>query len=202
MMMLCIIISHHQSSSSWCTDHDAVHHLWIIWLTDPASITECHHHHHQQVQVSGRRALIGNCSQLWSDPLGTYMAKELPADLARSTLYTTYVRPTLEYASSVWHGGLLKQQSLALERVQARVAPWTTSKNVLFEQLQWPFLNWRWSNAATCQLHQLLQNPTDPLRIAFSPFLLVSLSTTSVSLDNLSFQLTRTSRYLNSFFYH
>ena len=49
------------------------------------------------------------------------MAKELPADLV-STLYTTYVRTTLEYASPVWHGDLLKQQSLALERVQTSVA--------------------------------------------------------------------------------
>ena len=38
-----------------------------------------------------------------------YMAKELPADLV-STLYTTYIRPTLEYASPVWHGDLSQQQ--------------------------------------------------------------------------------------------
>ena len=50
-----------------------------------------------------------------------YMAKELPADLV-SKIYITYVRPTLEYASPVWHGDLSKQQSLALERVQASVA--------------------------------------------------------------------------------
>ena len=42
-----------------------------------------------------------------------YVAKELPADLV-SKIYITYVRPTLEYASPVWHGNLSKQQSLAL----------------------------------------------------------------------------------------
>ena len=123
-----------------------------------------------------------------------YMAKELPADLV-SKIYITYVRPTLEYASPVWHGDLSKQHSLALERVQASVArrilkaPWTTPKNVLFEQLQWPSLSWRRSIATTCLLHQLLQNPTDPLKDCLSPFLQLYLPTTSVSLDNLSFQL-------------
>ena len=139
-----------------------------------------------------------------------YRAKDFPADLV-STLYTTYVRPTLGYASPVWHGGLSKQLSLALERVQASVArwilkaPWTTPKNVhvLFEQLQWPSLSWRWfvAVAATCLLRQLLQNPTDPLK----DFLFLFSST--VSSYNFCkprqpiFPTTRTYQHLNSFFY-
>ena len=136
-----------------------------------------------------------------------YMAKELLADLV-STLYTIYFRLTLEYASPVWHGDLSKQQSLALERVKASVArrilkaPWTTQKNILFEQLQWPSLSWRRCIAVTCLLHQPLQNPTDPLKDC-----LFSFSSTLSSYNfrrprQLILPTTRTSRYLTSFFYH
>ena len=136
-----------------------------------------------------------------------YMAKELPADLV-SKIYITYVRPTLEYASPVWHGDLSKQQSLALERVQASVArwilkaPWTTPKNVLFEQLQWPSLSWRRSIATTCLLHQLLQNPTDPLKDCLFPFSSTVSSYNFRKPRQLILPTTRTPRYLNSFFYH
>ena len=51
-------------------------------------------------------------------------------------------------------------------------APSTTPKNVFFEQLQCPSLSWRRSIAATCLLHQLLQNPTDPLKDCLFPFFL------------------------------
>ena len=136
-----------------------------------------------------------------------YMANELPANLV-STLYITYVRPTLENASPVWHGDLMKQQSLALERVQASVARrilkalWTIPKNVLFEQLQWPSLSQGRSIASTCLLHQLLQNPTDPLKDCLFPFLQLYLPTTSVSLDNLSFQLLAPLGIFIHSFYH
>ena len=136
-----------------------------------------------------------------------YMAKELPADLV-SKIYITYVRPTLEYASPVWHGDLSKQQSLALERVQASVArrilkaPWTTPKNVLFEQLQWPSLSWRRSISTTCLLHQLLQNPTDPLKDCLFPFSSTVSSYNFRKPRQLILPTTRTSRYLNTFFYH
>ena len=136
-----------------------------------------------------------------------YMAKELPADLV-SKIYITYVRPTLEYASPVWHGDLSKQQSLALERVQASVArrilkaPWTTPKNVLFEQLQWPSLSWRRSIATTCLLHQLFQNPTEPLKDCLFPFSSTVSSYNFRKPRQLILPTTRTSWYLNSFFYH
>ena len=61
-------------------------------------------------------------------------------------LYCYYIRPTLEYASPVWHGSISSEQALALERVQARVArvilqaDWMTPKSILLERLQWPAL--------------------------------------------------------------
>ena len=111
-------------------------------------------------------------------------------------------------ASPVWHGDLSKQQSLALERVQASVArrilkaPWTTPKNVLFEQLQWPSLSWRRSIATICLLHQLLQNLTDPLKDCLFPFSSTVSSYNFRKPRQLILPTTRTSRYLNSFFYH
>ena len=72
-----------------------------------------------------------------------FNARELPADLICS-LYVSCVRPLLECASPVWHGGISRQQAIALERIQASVArrvlkaPWRTPKQVLLERLQWP----------------------------------------------------------------
>ena len=81
-------------------------------------------------------------------------------------------------------------------------APWTTPKNVLFEQLQWPSLSWRRSIATTCLLHQLLQNPTDPLKDCLFPFFSTVSSYNFRKPRQLILPTTRTSRYLNSFFYH
>ena len=110
--------------------------------------------------------------------------------------------------SPVWHRDLSKQQGFALERVQASVArwilkaPWTTPKKVFFEQPQWPSLSWRRSIAATCLLHQLLQNPTDPLKDCLFPFSSTVSSYNFRKPRQLILRTTSTSRYLNSFFYH
>ncbi|XP_033109080.1 uncharacterized protein LOC117110472 [Anneissia japonica] len=37
------------------------------------------------------------------------------------TIYRSHVRPVLEYAAPLWHPGLTKQQSMAIERIQTRV---------------------------------------------------------------------------------
>lgn len=41
-----------------------------------------------------------------------------PDDL--TSIFTIYIRPTLEYAAPVWHSGLTSVQSKAIERVQRR----------------------------------------------------------------------------------
>ena len=43
-----------------------------------------------------------------------WLAQDLPAELI-STMYLTYIRSTLEYASQVWHPGLLESHELALK---------------------------------------------------------------------------------------
>ena len=135
----------------------------------------------------------------WSYP--PLHGKTTPRRLGEYTLHHLYVRP-LENASPVWHGDLSKQQSLALERVQASVArrilkaPWTTPNNVLFEQLQWPSLSCRRFIEATYLLHQLLQNPTDPLKDCLFPFSSTLSSYNFRKPRQLILPTTRTSWYL------
>ena len=50
-----------------------------------------------------------------------HMSRELPADTL-AQLHLSHVRPTMEYASQVWHGSITSDQALSLERVQAGVA--------------------------------------------------------------------------------
>ena len=78
-------------------------------------------------------------------------------------LYLTYVRPTMEYASPLWHGSIRDEDALQLESIQAAVArrilhaPWDIPKRQLLEELNWPSLRWRREIASLCLLHQLLQ---------------------------------------------
>ena len=136
-----------------------------------------------------------------------FMARELPADLI-CRLYVSCVRPVLEYASPVWHGGISRQQAIALEIIQASVArrvlkaPWRTPKQELLERLQWPSLFWRRCVSTTCLLHTLMHNPTSPLNQCLFPF------AQSLSLYNLRkprqliLPRVRTSHHLHSFFYN
>ena len=65
-----------------------------------------------------------------------------------------------------------------------------------------PSWYWRRSIATTCLLHQLLQNPTDPLKDCLFPFSSTVSSYNFRKPRQLILPTTRTSRYLNSFFYH
>ena len=136
-----------------------------------------------------------------------FMARELPADLI-CRLYVSCVRSVLEYASPVWHGGISRQQAIALERIQGSVArrvlkaPWRTPKQVLLERLKWPSLFWRRSVSTTCLLHTLMHNPTSPLNQCLFPFA-QSLSSYNLRKPRqLILPRLRTSRHLHSFFYN
>ena len=101
-----------------------------------------------------------------------WLAQDLPAELI-STMYLTYVRPTLKYASQIWHPGLLESHALALERIQASVARrilkthWRTPKKELFALLELPSLRWRRAVTTVVLLPKILNN-------AFLLFLSVS----------------------------
>ena len=49
------------------------------------------------------------------------MSNDLPLPIATG-LYIYYVRPTMEYASAVWHGSFHEDIALSRERIQASVA--------------------------------------------------------------------------------
>ena len=49
------------------------------------------------------------------------MARELPSSVAIK-LYLCYVRPSLVYAAPVWHGSILENDAIKLERIQCSVA--------------------------------------------------------------------------------
>ena len=109
---------------------------------------------------------------------------------------------------AVWHGGISRQQAIALERIQASVArrvlkaPWRTPKQVLLERLQWPSLSWRRCVSTTCLLHTLMHNPTSPLNQCLFPFA-QSLSSYNLRKPRqLILPRVRTSRHLHSFFYN
>ena len=69
------------------------------------------------------------------------MSHQLPRAVT-IRLFKSYVRPTMEYASAVWHGSLKEEDALSIERIQAGVArcllkaEWCTSKPTLLEQPQ------------------------------------------------------------------
>ena len=122
-------------------------------------------------------------------------------------LYLAYVRPTMEYASPLWHGSIRDEDALQLERIQAAVArrilhaPWDTPKRQLLEELNWPSLRWRREIASLCLLHQLLQERPDPLSDTLPQYA----STCNTRLPRKPKELilanARTTRYSKSFFF-
>ena len=109
------------------------------------------HDHIEQILVKAKKraGLMRHMSQ--------YLTTQVSAKL-----YCYYIRPTLEYASPVWHGSISSEQALALERVQASVArailqaDWMTPKSVLLERLQWPALRWRREISSLVVFHELI----------------------------------------------
>ena len=97
-----------------------------------------------------------------------HMTKRITPAVA-SRLYTGYVRPVVEYASSLWQFQLSSAQATNLERLQARVArvilrqygvypPQTEPKASLFAHLQWPSLAWRRHIQCLLELHHLINS--------------------------------------------
>ena len=99
-----------------------------------------------------------------------HMTKHITPAVA-SRLYTGYVRPVVDYASSLWQFQLSSAQatSTTLERLQARVArvilrqygvypPQTEPKASLFAHFQWPSLAWRRHIQCLLELHHLINS--------------------------------------------
>ena len=90
------------------------------------------------------------------------MSNDLPLPVATRHIY--YVRPTMEYASAVWHGSLREDNAMSIEQIKASVArrllraDWFTPKETLLEQLGWPALRWR------REINTVSQTTTQPPR--------------------------------------
>ena len=122
-------------------------------------------------------------------------------------LYVAYVRPTMEYASPLWHGSIREEDAMHLERIQAAVArrilhaPWDTPKTQLLETLNWPSLRWRREIASLCLLHQLLQIRPDPLQSVLPPFASTRNPRSPRKPKELILNLAHSSRYTHSFIF-
>ena len=134
-----------------------------------------------------------------------HVSHQLPAKLT-CHLYTTYVRPMMEYACPVWHSSASAVDALSLERVQASVArtilaaDWDTPKDILFRQLDWPTLRWRRTILSMTLFHQLVYHGEGPLIECM--FQLSSATGSSIRRPHqLILGMASSTKRLNGFFY-
>ena len=117
------------------------------------------------------------------------------------------VRPTMEYASAVWHGSLKEEDALSIERIQAGVArcllkaDWCTPKPTLLEQLDWPALRWRREIANLTFFHKIIQRQLPPLTDCLFPFAHSVSNRSQRKPLQLLLPQTRSTRFTKSFFY-
>ncbi len=117
-------------------------------------------------------------------------------------LYTSYIRPHLEYAVPVWDPHLQSHVTAleSLQKIALKVCTkhWNTSYEDLLQLSGLPTLATRRTNLKLCFLHRVLQNvslyPNAPLQRRTVP--------TNASQYSLMRPLARTNSYLYSFFPH
>lgn len=123
----------------------------------------------------------------------------------RELAYNTYVRPTLEYASSVWDSDI-KDQINRVERVQRRVARFVKadyhpdhSVTLMLQKLQWLSLRERRIHAKMTSMYRIVHNL---IAIPVQPPYLYSISTSSHRGHQYRFrqQHCRIQAYQHSFF--
>ena len=98
-------------------------------------------------------------------------SKMLPSPKDITKVYATLVRPLLEYASPVWHGGLTDQQDALLESIQERAMklafPTFTYQESL-DECNLPTLSSR-RELACKRLFEAMQHPAHKLHDFLSP---------------------------------
>ena len=103
------------------------------------------------------------------------MSHQLPRAVT-IRLFKSFVCPTMEYASAVWHGSLKEEDALSIERIPAGVvrcllkAEWCTPKPTLLEQPDWPALRWRREISSRTFFHKIIQRQLPPLTDCLFPF--------------------------------
>ena len=135
-----------------------------------------------------------------------WMSKEVPSPVIKK-LYTQYVRPSLEYATPLWHVSFPENDALQLERIQCSAArrllraPWSTPKEILPESIEWPSLRWWPEVLSLCLFYKLLNFRPEPLGDILFPFA-KNRSTHSLRKSlQLLLPLAKSTRYVKSFFY-
>ena len=136
------------------------------------------------------------------------MSHQLPRAVT-IRLFKSYLRPTMEYASAVWHGSLKEEDALSIERIQAGVArcllkaDWCTPKPTLLEQLDWPALRWRREIASLTFFHKIIpgQRQLPPLTDCLFPFAHSVSNRSQRKPLQLLLPQTRSTRFTKSFFY-
>ena len=137
-----------------------------------------------------------------------HMSRQIPADTL-AQLYLSYVRPTIEYASQVWHGSITTDQALSLERVQAAVAgpmPTTSwlddteaSDGGASRMASTPLAE---SSCKHNPLPSVEDSATELVRRASSSHIIIPNGTLPPKSEQLLLPKLRTKRLSNSFFYH
>ena len=156
---------------------------------------EWHEHVHRVVLSAARRA-----------GLLRWMSRDLRPETVEK-LYLYFLRPKLEYASPVWHGSVLEQDAISLERIQAAVArsilraSFHTPKAVLFQQLKWPSLRWRREISSMTMFHGILHTRPDVLASCIFPFSSAATTRSLRKPKQLILPQAHTTKYINSFFY-
>ena len=170
----------------------------------PIAIVRDHRHLGITLTSSHVQSLVSMASK--RSGLLCLMSYQLPRAVT-IRLFKSYLRPTMEYASAVWHGSLKEEDALSIERIQADVAScllnvdWWTPKPTLLEQLDWPALWWRHEISSLTFFHKIIQRQLPPLTDCLFPFAhSVSNRSQRKPLQPLLPQ-TRSTRFTKSFFY-
>ena len=135
------------------------------------------------------------------------MGRNLPTEIVKK-LYLSYIHPTMEYASLVWHASIREEEATALERIQASVArailraPWRTPKSHLLEQLDWPSPRCRRTVATLVFLHKLMYSVSSPCADSLMPFSASKSWRALRKLHQILLSQPNKSCYRNSFFFY
>ena len=133
------------------------------------------------------------------------MSHQLPRAVT-IRLFKSYVRPTMEYSSAVWHGSLKEDDALSIERIQAGVArcllkaEGCTPKQTLLEQLDWPALRWRCEISSLPFFHKIIQRQLPPLTDCHFSFAHSVSNRSQRKPLQLLLPQTRSTRFTKSFF--
>ena len=122
-------------------------------------LSQSHQHRHLGITLTSDLKLQAHIQKLTNSFRGRvfllcHMAKHLPSS-AISLLFKCYVRPTVEYASSIWSSGVSVKESTTIDKLQATAArhyllskhkkfpDWLTPKDELNKRCGWESLLWR-----------------------------------------------------------